>query len=70
MPTRQPHGARDRSAPEEAPTWRMLRDRVRRSPLLSPLERAHWLRVLPHLTAEQRRELAELLAPDAEPPRG
>jgi hypothetical protein len=67
MGKRRPQGAQGRPARGEAPTWRVLRDHVRRSPLLSPIERAHWLRVLPHLTAAQRRELAELLAPDADP---
>ena len=38
-----------------------LRALLRASPLVSPLVRTHWLRVLPHLTAEQRAELAALL---------
>jgi hypothetical protein len=41
---------------------RALRELLRSSPLVPPEVRAHWLRVLPHLTAEQRGELAALLA--------
>ena len=47
-----------------------LRALLRASPLISPDLRAHWLRVLPHLTADQRAELAQLLesrAGDAAP---
>lgn len=45
------------------PRQKKLRDLVRASPLIAPEMRAHWLRVLPHLTAEQRQELWSLLAP-------
>jgi hypothetical protein len=38
---------------------------LRVSPLIAPEVRAHWLRVLPHLTAEQRAELAALLEGEA-----
>ena len=41
---------------------------LRASPLIAPEVRAHWLRVLPHLTAEQRAELTALLAGDEAPP--
>jgi hypothetical protein len=42
-----------------------LRALLRASPLVSPEMRAHWLRVLPHLTGDQRAELARLLESDA-----
>jgi hypothetical protein len=42
-----------------------LRTLLRASPLIAPEVRAHWLRVLPHLTAEQRAELAALLEGEA-----
>jgi hypothetical protein len=42
-----------------------LRELLRASPLIAPELRAHWLRVLPHLSAEQRAELAALLASGA-----
>ncbi len=42
-----------------------LRVLLRASPLVSPEMRAHWLRVLPHLTGDQRAELARLLESDA-----
>jgi hypothetical protein len=62
-----PHPPSDAPAlTSQAPTARALREWLRRSPLLSPVERAHWLRLLPYLTADQRHELAELLAPDAD----
>jgi hypothetical protein len=38
-----------------------LRELLRSSPLIAPELRAHWLRVLPHLSAEQRAELGALL---------
>src|SRR5690242_820185 len=47
-----------------------LRALLRASPLIAPELRAHWLRVLPHLSAEQRAELAALLASDAAAPAG
>ncbi|MBX5493363.1 MAG: hypothetical protein IRZ14_19605 [Chloroflexi bacterium] len=68
MTTNQQHSTdvpsrREPATGEQVPSQRVLRALVRRSPLLRPIERAHWLRLLPHLTAQQRRELADLLAP-------
>ncbi|HEY7064359.1 MAG TPA: hypothetical protein VII06_22975 [Chloroflexota bacterium] len=47
------------------PSTAQLRALLRASPLVAPELRAHWLRVLPHLSAEQRAELAALLEPEA-----
>jgi hypothetical protein len=44
-----------------------LRALLRASPLIAPELRAHWLRVLPHLSAEQRAELVALLEAGAPP---
>jgi hypothetical protein len=44
-----------------APSAKRLRMLLRASPLVAPELRAHWLRILPHLSAEQRAELADLL---------
>lgn len=63
-PSPKERPAASEPAAELAP--RALRQLVRSSPLLTPAVRAYWLRVLPHLTAAQQRELAELLGP--EPP--
>ena len=52
-----------RSAPGSQHSVKRLRDLLRASPLIAPELRAHWLRVLPHLSAEQRAELAALLQP-------
>ena len=43
-----------------------LRALLRASPLVPPEVRTHWLRVLPHLTAQQRAELATLLGADGD----
>jgi hypothetical protein len=58
--TAPPPGAQ-RSAPTTEHSPKRLRDLLRASPLIAPELRAHWLRVLPHLAAEQRAELATLL---------
>ncbi|HLH22735.1 MAG TPA: hypothetical protein VK066_09440 [Chloroflexota bacterium] len=53
----------DQHAARRAPhSLKRLRELLRASPLIAPELRAHWLRVLPHLSAEQRAELAALLA--------
>jgi hypothetical protein len=46
------------------PSQKRLRELLRTSSLVSPELRVHWLRILPYLTAEQRRELAALLGGD------
>jgi hypothetical protein len=59
------------SLPEPLPSQERLRALLRASPLIPPELRAHWLRVLPYLTDEQRARLAALLtagtAADAPP---
>ena len=52
-------------APGARHSQKGLRILLRASPLIAPEVRAHWLRVLPHLTAEQRAELAALLEGEA-----
>lgn len=55
------HASRTAEASGGAPGSKHLRALLRTSPLIPPEVRTHWLRVLPHLTAEQRAELAALL---------
>jgi hypothetical protein len=43
------------------PSQKRLKELLRDSRLVPPELRAHWLRVLPYLTDQQRRELATLL---------
>lgn len=54
-------GARAPAAAPRPPSQKRLRELLRTSSLVSPELRVHWLRVLPYLTAEQRRELVALL---------
>ena len=61
-----PDDATLRATPGAEQSPKRLRALLRTSPLIAPEMRAHWLRVLPHLSAEQRAELALLL--DAEGP--
>ncbi|HZR99306.1 MAG TPA: hypothetical protein VFE37_11395 [Chloroflexota bacterium] len=58
-PTPQRAALSARSA--SPPSAKRLRALLRTSPLIAPELRAHWLRVLPHLSAGQRAELAALL---------
>ncbi len=57
--------ARTAEAAGGVPSAKRLRVLLRGSPLIPPEVRTHWLRVLPHLTAEQRAELAALLEASA-----
>jgi hypothetical protein len=57
--------SRSAEAAGGAPSAKRLRALLRTSPLIPPEVRTHWLRVLPHLTAEQRAELAALLEASA-----
>jgi hypothetical protein len=60
----------DREPPQTGQhSAKRLRALLRASPLVPAELRAHWLRVLPHLTDEQRAELALLLEMgDSAPP--
>jgi len=57
--------ASEPGAASRPPSQKRLRELLRASPLVTPELRGHWLRVLPYLTAEQRGELAALLAGEA-----